>query len=58
MFTNETRKPSFNWTGRIFGFEKKLLFLSGNVLVLLPIGHVNVRKTYVNSIILGEVIIL
>ena len=37
---------SFELTGtnQIFGFEKMLLFLSGNVLVFLPMGNINFRK--------------
>ena len=40
----ETRKPSFSWRRQIFGFKKMFLFLSGNVLVFLPMPYVNFRK--------------
>ena len=44
-FVDETRKPSFSWTSQVFGFEKMLLFLPGNMFqFFLPMGHVNFRK--------------
>ena len=44
-FIDETRKPSFSWTSQVFGFEKMLLFLPGNMFqFFLPMGHVKFRK--------------
>ena len=43
-FTDETQKLSFGWTSQIVGFEKMLLFSSGNVSVFLPMGYVSFRK--------------
>ena len=31
IFTDETLEPSSSWTSQIFGFEKVILFLSGNM---------------------------
>ena len=57
VFTDENRKPSFSWTSQIFGFEKMVLFLSGNMLQFFTSGKCKFQKD-VNGVIHGKTIIL
>ena len=44
VFTEETRKPSFDSTSQIFDFKKMLLFLSGICFSFLTKPYANFRK--------------